>query len=804
MELKMKKGSIKKSIWILLSVLFLGLLVYSCSEDNATSPVNRSPAVPSNASPADNATDISITPELSWQCSDPDGNPLTYNVYLGTDSENPALASEGQSAANYTPSELMYETTYYWRIVAMDDQNSQTGSAIWSFTTIAEPNDAPGAPSNPNPADNAVDVSVTATLSWQCSDPDGDDLTYDVYLGTANDNLTLMSEEQSATSYVPSELDFETVYYWKVVASDDQDIQTEGAVWSFTTSSEPNTAPAAPSNPVPANEAAEVAIDASLSWECSDPDGDDLTYNVYFGTASDNLTLVSEGQSTTNYTPSELAYETAYYWQVVATDNHSNQTPGEIWSFTTIAEANQPPTAPHNPTPYDNMDGVATVLLFLVWECEDPDDDTLTYDIYFGLDENNLELIGSVYHDWNFLFYEYDTLDYQTDYYWQVIAKDDHDHQTPSAIWAFTTAAEHNDAPNAPSDPVPANEATDVAVDVSLSWECSDPDGDIVMYDIYFGTASDNLLVISEEQTATSYNLSTLAYETTYYWQVIANDNHANQTNGDIWSFTTMPEQHVEIQWCNIPRGEYTSGPDNEIKMIEYEYEIMKYEVTNWQFAQYLNEAVPNGDFYIAGDTLMGFWEGNDIVGIDPGYYAYVRAITDGLWIDWDGEKFVIQAGKDDFPAADMTWIGANGFAKYYGWRLPTAAEWEKAARGNTGWDYSFGEAIDASRANYRLSNDPYENEGHHASTPVGFYNGERHNGFETTDSPSPYGAYDMTGNVWEYSGTWPLNLGNVSIFGHSLYDYHFDQMVWKSVDVEPLGDAADNIGFRCARGGGE
>ena len=800
----MKKGSIKKSIWILLGVLFLGLLVYSCSEDNATSPVNRSPAVPSEANPADNATDISITPELSWQCSDPDGNPLTYNVYLGTDSENPALVSEGQSAANYTPSELMYETTYYWRIIALDDQDSQSGSAIWKFTTIVEPNNAPGTPSNPTPADNAVDVSVTATLSWQCSDPDGDELTYNVYLGTANDNLTLVSEGQSATNYKPSELDFETVYYWKIVASDDQDIQAEGDVWSFTTSSEPNSAPVAPSNPVPANEAADVAIDASLSWECSDPDGDDLTYNVYFGTASDNLTLVSEGQTTTSYTPSELAYETAYYWQVVATDNHSNQTPGEIWSFTTIAEGNQAPNAPHDPTPYDNMDNVATVLLFLVWECDDPDDDTLTYDIYFGLDENNLELIGSVYHDWIFPFYKYDTLDYQTSYYWQVIAKDDHNHQTASDIWTFTTAAEQNDAPDAPANPTPANEATDVVVDVSLSWECSDPDGDIVMYDIYFGTASDNLPMISEGQTATSYNLSSLAYETTYYWKVIAKDDHANQTTSDIWSFTTMPEQHIGIQWCTVPRGEYTSGMDDEIKVIEYEYEIMKYEVTNWQYVQYLNEVVPDGDFYIVSDTLMGFWEGNDIEGLNPGYYIFMRGINDGLWIDWDGEQFVIQDGKNDFPAADMTWVGANGFAEYYGWRLPTAAEWEKAARGNTGWEYSFGEAIDASRANYRLSNDPYENEGHHNSTPVGFYNGERHNGFETTDSPSPYGAYDMTGNVWEYSGTWPLNLGYVSIFGHSYNDFHYSQMVWYSVDIDPTGDSAFNIGFRCARSGGE
>ena len=72
---------------------------------------------------------------LSWSCSDPDGDPLTYDVYFGTTS-NPPLVGSNQSNTNYDPGQLDNNTTYYWKIVAKDNQGGFTTGPVWSFSTV--------------------------------------------------------------------------------------------------------------------------------------------------------------------------------------------------------------------------------------------------------------------------------------------------------------------------------------------------------------------------------------------------------------------------------------------------------------------------------------------------------------------------------------------------------------------------------------------------------------------------------------------------------------------------------------------
>nr|NQU89168.1 LamG domain-containing protein [Bacteroidota bacterium] len=75
--------------------------------------------------------------DLSWTCTDPENDPLTYDVYFG-DTETPPQVATGISDTLFTPSTLDYNTAYYWKIIAHDDNGNSTEGGVWSFTTIDE------------------------------------------------------------------------------------------------------------------------------------------------------------------------------------------------------------------------------------------------------------------------------------------------------------------------------------------------------------------------------------------------------------------------------------------------------------------------------------------------------------------------------------------------------------------------------------------------------------------------------------------------------------------------------------------
>ncbi len=102
--------------------------------------------------------------------------------------------------------------------------------------TIAATNQAPGAPHSPLPLDGASGVLLTPTLSWRATDPDiGDHLTYNLYMGATSNSLSLIAENQVKPQYDVSGLNYDTNYFWKVVAVDQGGLSTTGSVWSFRT-----------------------------------------------------------------------------------------------------------------------------------------------------------------------------------------------------------------------------------------------------------------------------------------------------------------------------------------------------------------------------------------------------------------------------------------------------------------------------------------------------------------------------------------------------------------------------------------
>lgn len=259
--------------------------------------------------------------------------------------------------------------------------------------------------------------------------------------------------------------------------------------------------------------------------------------------------------------------------------------------------------------------------------------------------------------------------------------------------------------------------------------------------------------------------------------------------------------------WALIPAGEFLKGQFEEETLLAYDYEIMVTPVTNAQYAAYLNEALAAGAISVGEDGVLGYYPGDTFRG-----YKHEEEIAAGDWLHmpldepnqrvrWDGEAFAAVPGYEDHPATYVTWFGAQAYCEFYDWRLPGEDEWEKAARGDDARPYPWGEDIAASNANYYASRDPFEaNFGKQGdTTPVGFYNGQTYGGFETVDSPSPYGLYDMAGNVWQWTSNVYENQHYRFMRGGSKGDYSYMLRVWSRNSAGPDYYSA-SVGFRCAR----
>jgi formylglycine-generating enzyme required for sulfatase activity len=217
-----------------------------------------------------------------------------------------------------------------------------------------------------------------------------------------------------------------------------------------------------------------------------------------------------------------------------------------------------------------------------------------------------------------------------------------------------------------------------------------------------------------------------------------------------------------------IPAGEFTMGSANKVERPPHAvsvdaFEIDQFEVTNEAFEKFVAETGYVTDAEKAGDTSWRYWAN----------------------------------GKPKHPVVKVSWNDAVAFCEWAEKRLPTEAEWEKAARGTDERTYPWGNDWDVDKANTKDS-------GYRGTLIVGSF----------PSGASPYGVMDMAGNVAEWTSDWfqpypgyPGGDGEAQYFGEKFRvirgggwydDQNLVRTTYRSNSVVEL--ANDDVGFRCVK----
>ncbi len=219
---------------------FIILIGLNCHHFIPLEPQNLAPQIPENIFPADDTTDIQVNVTFTWSGSNTDKqDSLCYDFYLKAGEPEPELIASAINDTSFQYNLLNYNTRYYWKVVARNQTDDSSTSAVWSFLTRHGYNNSPNIPHNPQPENGISSLAINhSTLCWIGGDVDSFSIvTYDVYFGKSVDSWVLFSEGQPDTFLTINDLEFSTQYFWKIVAKDNYGLIAEGPIWNFSTES---------------------------------------------------------------------------------------------------------------------------------------------------------------------------------------------------------------------------------------------------------------------------------------------------------------------------------------------------------------------------------------------------------------------------------------------------------------------------------------------------------------------------------------------------------------------------------------
>ncbi|UCC48789.1 MAG: fibronectin type III domain-containing protein [Gemmatimonadota bacterium] len=470
-----------------------------------------------------------------------------------------------------------------------------------------------GTPPDPpvlvSPADGALDLSLTPTLSWT---GDGDNFTVQVATDTEFANI-VDEAVVSTTEYTAAvgALDYSTTYFWRVNASNANGTSDFSAVWSFTTAA----ASAPPDPPVltsPADAATDVPLEAILEWAGTADSFDvEVATDAGFAVVVFSDTTVS---TTITLPPGTLDYETVYYWHVRGHNAYGAGVYSSVFSFTTVAAPDtEPPSQPQNLT----SPSQTGTTVDLVWDASTDNVGVSHYNIY-----RDGELVGS----------ESSTnhtavgLTPATSYDFQVSAVDAAGNESLLSEPPLSVTTLDTIEPTAPGTPTLDSKTEST---VSISWTAATDNVGVTEYRLF----RDGALAGTVAAPTTSFTDTGLAPATTYTYHVTALDAAGNEgpASGTL-DVTTDP------------------GPEPTIHVGGIAMQLRK--AGKWNIGRAVISIVDESGAPVDGATVVAQWSGltSDI---DSG-------TTSGGDVQFDSDK-VANSQSGQFVVT-VTDVSASGF----------------------------------------------------------------------------------------------------------------------------------------------
>jgi hypothetical protein len=341
--------------WQVLAFNPAGASVYSSSRSFRTALFP--PSLPFLSSPANGETVSATSPTFSWSAST--NRPAFYVLQIDTINTfaNPLINDSSITTASAVEGPLNNCESYFWRVRSVNAAGRSAFTVARSFNVARA---IPGPPQLLIPADNQTGVDENTTLTWK-----GDICTNDFVLQVSTDSLFgsfIVNETIAATSRQIGPLGSAITYFWRVAARNELGTGTP-AVRRFTTTS--LTTPPAPALVSPANNALNVALAQTFTWNAS-PRATSYRLQLAIDAGFDTLLINDSTITGTSYASPQLPNGMTMYWRVNSKNLAGTSVFSPVFVFSTLA----PPAGPFLIQPPNGAGGVS-VAPRLLWSLPD-------------------------------------------------------------------------------------------------------------------------------------------------------------------------------------------------------------------------------------------------------------------------------------------------------------------------------------------------------------------------------------------------------------------------------------------------